>query len=94
MKRIAKNRKTATLFSFLLFSVLLLLLACQKENGKPIKVGILHSLTGTMAVSEKPAEQIRDYSYRYKPAADGRLRFFQKHNESAPRSRKPFYLHS
>jgi len=27
---------------------------CQKDDNKPIKIGILHSLTGTMAISEKP----------------------------------------
>ncbi len=27
---------------------------CQKADNEPIKIGILHSLTGTMAISEKP----------------------------------------
>ncbi|MFQ5345865.1 MAG: urea ABC transporter substrate-binding protein, partial [Mariprofundus sp.] len=27
---------------------------CQKSDDSPIKIGILHSLTGTMAISEKP----------------------------------------
>jgi len=30
------------------------LTGCQKDDNKPIKIGILHSLTGTMAISEKP----------------------------------------
>jgi len=34
--------------------LLLLTLACQKGDDEPIRVGILHSLTGTMAISEKP----------------------------------------
>jgi len=28
--------------------------ACQKSDDTPIKIGILHSLTGTMAISERP----------------------------------------
>jgi len=31
-----------------------LLGGCQKTDNEPIKIGILHSLTGTMAISEKP----------------------------------------
>jgi len=31
-----------------------LLSACQNDDDKPINIGILHSLTGTMAISEKP----------------------------------------
>ncbi|MDQ6992971.1 MAG: urea ABC transporter substrate-binding protein [Mariprofundus sp.] len=38
----------------LLLSVGLLFAACQKEEHPPIKIGILHSLTGTMATSAKP----------------------------------------
>ncbi|GAV20685.1 urea transport system substrate-binding protein [Mariprofundus micogutta] len=35
-------------------ALLLLLTACQNADKEPIKIGILHSLTGTMAISEKP----------------------------------------
>ncbi|MDQ6966713.1 MAG: urea ABC transporter substrate-binding protein, partial [Mariprofundaceae bacterium] len=31
-----------------------LLVGCQKTDETPIKIGILHSLTGTMAISEQP----------------------------------------
>jgi len=31
-----------------------LLSGCQKDDNEPIKIGILHSLTGTMVTSEKP----------------------------------------
>jgi len=44
------SRLTMTVFS----AVLILLSGCQKADEAPIKVGILHSLTGTMAISEKP----------------------------------------
>ncbi|PJA31331.1 MAG: urea ABC transporter substrate-binding protein, partial [Zetaproteobacteria bacterium CG_4_9_14_3_um_filter_53_7] len=33
---------------------MLLLTACQNDDKTPIKVGVLHSLTGTMAISEQP----------------------------------------
>ena len=33
---------------------LLLLIGCQKSDHEPIKIGVLHSLTGTMAISEQP----------------------------------------
>ncbi len=36
------------------FGLLGLIAACSFENKAPIKVGILHSLTGTMAISERP----------------------------------------
>jgi len=41
--------------AYVVFATALVLLAgCQKADEAPIKVGILHSLTGTMAISEKP----------------------------------------
>lgn len=42
------------LLSMIAGATLLLLSGCQKGDNEPIKVGILHSLTGTMAISEKP----------------------------------------
>jgi len=38
----------------LLTAMGLLLGGCQKADNEPIKIGILHSLTGTMAIAEKP----------------------------------------
>jgi len=38
----------------LLAATALLLSSCQKADNEPIKIGILHSLTGTMAISERP----------------------------------------
>ncbi|MCP3673065.1 MAG: ABC transporter substrate-binding protein [Gammaproteobacteria bacterium] len=44
--------KTTFLYFILLLICNLSLIGCQQQNA-PIKVGILHSLTGTMAISEK-----------------------------------------
>ncbi len=42
--------KTLLLATLTVFSIG----ACQKSDDTPIKIGILHSLTGTMAISERP----------------------------------------
>lgn len=54
--RYTKNRLAATLILFLAFACAAYFVFSFGVLGKgpPIKVGILHSLTGTMAVSEKP----------------------------------------
>lgn len=49
--QVTKSRRTA------LFIVLLAagaLASCTKSDAQPIRVGVLHSLTGTMAISESP----------------------------------------
>jgi urea transport system substrate-binding protein len=44
-------------FFFAVLAMMLLCLGCESlSKKKPIKVGILHSLTGTMAISEKPVK--------------------------------------
>lgn len=40
-----------------LLYVTLLLLSCQQHSSDPIRVGVLHSRTGTMAISEIPVAQ-------------------------------------
>ncbi|MBR5645838.1 MAG: urea ABC transporter substrate-binding protein [Treponema sp.] len=39
---------------FILFSISFFLTGCKKKEQNYIKIGLLHSLTGTMAISEKP----------------------------------------
>ncbi|WP_281560485.1 urea ABC transporter substrate-binding protein [Thalassomonas sp. RHCl1] len=48
-----KHRQITTFILFTLVSISTLILSCSDDSGQPIKVGILHSLTGTMAFSEK-----------------------------------------
>ncbi|MEE8057048.1 MAG: urea ABC transporter substrate-binding protein [Pseudomonadales bacterium] len=47
------NVQMSLLFCLLLFLFILSLGGCQKQHSSSIKVGILHSLTGTMAISER-----------------------------------------
>jgi urea transport system substrate-binding protein len=49
------DRAVVTHFTqFILWLTLLLLAGCTQDTGAPIRVGVLHSLTGTMAQSEQP----------------------------------------
>ena len=41
-------------YIFLGFSALFLLNSCRNDSSNTVKIGILHSLTGTMAMSERP----------------------------------------
>jgi urea transport system substrate-binding protein len=50
-------RRFLLLLPIILSSALIILAFYPKKESPPIKVGILHSLTGTMAISEKPVMQ-------------------------------------
>ena len=52
MKKIYRNAIIAATFLIALSAMTVSLVSCKESKKKVVKVGLLHSLTGTMSISE------------------------------------------